>query len=320
MSGSGGALLKVTFTTAGNVGPNALVSFDAGDAGQFTTGVGGAGGAVTTLKLTDKHSFGHYRVTSGDGGTPVTGSTGGAAGLVTGVTLAGPSATFEIGGGDGGDGASIGGAGGSVDLVTGKAGILRVVGGDGGTITGAATGGAGGNVLHINATVSRFAQALIGGAGGNAPGTGTGGAGGSVTDSHIGGAIGNFAKPFGIDIDEMGGLFAGTGGTGGIQGAAGNVTGVTAAHIAAILAVNGATTSSNLTATNAVTMLKNVTAADIGADVNADTFFTLRADVGGNGFLLGTGDDIIDGAVIARTAGFDLATVKTLTFPAVLVP
>jgi hypothetical protein len=258
-------------------------------------------------------------VTSGDGGTPTTGATGGAGGLITGVTLAGPFATFEIGGGDGGDGALFPGSGGSVDLVTGKAGILRVVGGDGGTNNGPSPGGAGGNVLHINTTVLRFAQALIGGAGGNA-GTGIGGVGGSVTDSRIIGAIGNVAKPFGIGIDEMGGLFAGKGGTGGVAGAAGNVTGVSAARIAAILAVNSATTSTNLTATNAVTTLERVTAAAIGADVNGDALFTLRTDVGANGFLIGTGDNVIDGPVIARTAGFDATTVKTLTFPAVLVP
>jgi hypothetical protein len=32
-----------------------------------------------------------------------------------------------------------------------------------------------------------------------------------------------------------------------------------------------------------------------------------------------TGDDVIDGPVIALTAGFEVATVKTLVFPAVLI-
>ena len=107
--------------------------------------------------------------------------------------------------------------------------------------------------------------------------------------------------------------------TGGTAGIAGDVTGITATRIAAIIAVNSTTTSSNLTAANAVAHLKDVTANAIGADVNGDGLFSLRTDVGGNGFVLGTGDDIIDGLVIALASGFDAATVKTLTFPAVLV-
>ncbi len=96
-------------------------------------------------------------------------------------------------------------------------------------------------------------------------------------------------------------------------------TGITATRIAAILAVNSATTSSNLTTINAVSHLSQVMARVIGADVNGDGLFTLATDVGSNGFVLGTGDDIIDGPVIAVSAGFDAGTVKTLTFPPVLV-
>jgi hypothetical protein len=195
-----------------------------------------------------------------------------------------------------------------------------VIAGNGGVPGVIGTGGDGGDLSRINLTVLRFAQIVRAGAGGAGFGSGLpngdGGDGGSVTDSRIVGAIGNFAKSFGLREEEMGGLFAGAGGGGSSLGNAGDVIGVTATRIAAILAADSNTLASNLNARNAVNLLRNVTATAIGADVNGDGLFSLSFDQDGDGYVFGTSDVVIDGPVIART----IENVKTLTFPAILVP
>ena len=109
---------------------------------------------------------------------------------------------------------------------------------------------------------------------------------------------------------RWGGLFAGLGGTGTTAGLSGGVTNVTAARIASILAAGADTQANALTTANAVTALKNVHAATIGADIGGDGAFTYTG--ASNPFTIGDGDTAIDGPIIATMAGYDATTVRVV--------
>ena len=270
------------------------------------------------MTITDKVGGGNdYEIRPGRGGN---GSTnGGNGGTVDGITLAAPLADIHIGDGSGSGGpafaaGAIGGNAGAIKNVSGKAGYLTIRSGSGGDSTASGgQGGDGGAIDAINVAVTVMAQQIASGSGGEggAAGGGTGGTGGPITAVKITGAgdIGNFAKLFGTDLDEMGGLFAGLAGPGQTAGLAGSIDGVTAKRIAAILAADETTAANALTALNAVHALANITATAIGADVDPLPGFTF-IDVVNAGFVLGDGDTARDGLVIVRLAGFDDPTVS----------
>jgi hypothetical protein len=285
--GTAGWVTDVKFTNNGSI--TGFLAIEGGAGGESEAG-GGHGGGVDRLSI-GKNGFGKFRVAGGHassgatladltaasggsvtnvnfkdrvGGTLVVlagnggdGEIGGAAGEIRGIKLTAPLADVFIGSettGQGGESlAGTGGAGANISGVTGKVGFLAAIAGDGGD---GLSGGAGGSVQGFKLTASIAVQQIRAGSGGTAEVGGVAGVGGSIADINVRGDIGNFEQPFGIDLDEMGGLIAGMGGGGGA--ANGSVTNVQATRIAAIFAANSQTTASNLTLQNAVTSIVNV--------------------------------------------------------------
>ena len=137
---------------------------------------------------------------------------------------------------------------------------------------------------------------------------GVGGDGGSVTAAKIKGDIGNFTKTFGVDAEEMGGLIAGLAGGGSTPGITGAISNIVAGRIAAMFAADETTSPDALTTANAVSAISKVIAKAIGADLDGDAAFDF-VDAGAAGFNLSDGDTVIDGLVIALTAGYEANTV-----------
>ncbi len=327
--GSGGSVTGVNFTNNGSISD--VISIDGGDGGNGDL-TGGLGGNVLRVNLTN-NGAGNFAIESGDGGSAdfVAGTSGalggsvsaaifkdriggtlsldigsggsggaaGNAGVIDGVKLTAPLATVLLGfdelGAGGESAAGTGGVGAGINAISGKVGFFAARAGAGGD---GVSGGLGGDIQGIKLVASIAVQQLRAGQGGEAT-SGTGGAGGSIASVQVRGDIGNFAQPFGIDLDEMGGLIAGK--SGGVGAENGSISNVQATRIAAIFAADDATRANNLTIANTVFALTNVKASTIGADLDGDEAFDFIDNaVTPNGtFGLGEGDTAVDGLVIA---------------------
>jgi hypothetical protein len=313
--GTGGLLGDIKATFTGPLSPESIITFGAGRGGS-SDAVGGSGGSVQNLKLADKVGSGRYQVTAGLGGSSQqdAGDTGGAGGSITGITLAAALADVRINAAAAGS-AFDPGDGGDVSKIRGTAGKLSLIAGAGGDVD-AGVGGNGGDVFDVNVKATFFVQQIRGGAGGDST-TGTGGSGGNIGGTAgrvvVKGDIGNLAGMFGTAFDQMGGLFAGLGGSGATAGLNGEISGVAATRIATIIAADGGT-SADLSAANAVRSLSNILAKVIGADLDGDSVFDFT-DVDGGGFSLAGTDEVIDGLVLALTAGYQTATIKPTVAP-----
>jgi hypothetical protein len=260
-------------------------------------------------------SGGELTIQSGGGGTGGTAGKGGAAGAIT-KSLVGCADDYEqygllLQGGVGGSGTLGGGLGGSITNIqlnapqNGMEGsdaganvydVLStlILAGNGGAATGAgATGGVGGSISQISETKDVNSAINVIQAGNGGASAGAGGAGGSVTnvntvgligqasddDGHSFGAFQTFTEP-GIfnSLFPYGmvpqGVFAGRGGVGKTDGVNGSVISISAAEIAAI---GAAVDANGLFA--AAAKVANITAENIGYDVNGDHQYT---NAGGN--------------------------------------
>lgn len=325
--GAGGSITQFSATFGKGIVPGTPVLFEAGNGGAANiptfAGAGGAGGNIDGFTLNDKAGA-SFQLRGGIGGNSGQDGpdTGGAGGDLLHITLNARAADVTLGGDASGQGglATLGGAGGDVSNVSGTVGKLVVIAGDGGGTSGPSTGahgGDGGNVTIVNVKATTFVQQLRAGSGGTT-GNGLGnigGFGGRLQDSTIVGDIGNFFVPFGVGISQMGGIIAGLGGTGDAGGSssAGSVERITAGRIAAIFA-GASSTSSDLSSANTAFAVAKITAKTIGADLDKDGALDFT-DAGAVGFNLADADLLIDGLVLARTAGFETATVKTVAAP-----
>jgi len=103
------------------------------------------------------------------------------------------------------------------------------------------------------------------------------------------------------------------------DGVTGSIDDVRATRIAAMFAGDTSTVGNALTTANAVFAIANITADEIGADLNGNGVFDFT-DVDAVGFVLGTADTAIDGIVIALTAGYNTATIDPVPLKLELVP
>jgi hypothetical protein len=321
--GTGGLVSEFTLVNTGPLTVGDTLTIRTGNGGDAVA-AGGIGGLLEKISVSDKAGSGQFVLRAGAGGD---GTTGGNAGLVTGISLSGSLSSFVVGadgasGGDGSDGN--GGFGGTVEKVTGSAGRLILVGGQGGAANGTLVGrigGDGGNVTDIDVKVTFFAQQIRSGNGGgtSVDTGGTGGDGGAIEGIQIKGDIGNFYQPFGAAVTQMGGLIVGLAGSGSTaNGVTGTINDVQATRIAAMFAGDSSTSGTSLSAANAVSAIAEITADVIGADLNEDSIFDFT-DSGGDGFILGTPDMAIDGLVIALTAGYNAASVSVVPLKLILV-
>ncbi len=308
--GSGGDVSNIAIRNTGTIDREGRVEI-AGGAGGFGSG-STDGGEVREILIADKRGTGQFLVLGGNaGGLGVIGGGGSSTGGdITGVKLAAPLATVQIGSDTAGRGTSGGtdASGGSISGISGKAGYLTIIAGAGGSLSiTPGVAGDGGDVTNVNVAVTHFVQQIRSGNGGNGSpiSIGSGGSAGDIRDIKVRGDIGNFSAEFGVQPGAMGGLIAGKGGTGfgiGLPVApapSGDIEGVRATRIAAIYAGDNMTVASQLTMTNAVNSIAKIQAKVIGADRDGDGEFDFINAGDSANFDLGLGDTPIDGILIA---------------------
>lgn len=141
---------------------------------------------------------------------------------------------------------------------------------------------------------------------------------------YVNGDIGDFTGTFGTvsnTLGDMGGIAAGMAGTGGASTndlLNGSIVDVHATRIATILA--GQVTSTTVTAANAPSLISNVTAHVIGADLNGNGVWDFVNDPNSPtlGFDLSSADQIIDGLVLGLKGRVNLGVtpLALITVPA----
>lgn len=313
------ATLKGQLTTSGSIGAGLAGSAD-------TLGNGGAGGQLTNTRLVDQKPggvAGKIYLSSGIGGhgSGLAGL-GGNAGSITSVIFDAPLTTVTVGdsgtgglaGGASGTGPkAAGGAGGGISGLSGVVGDITIVAGAGGSGD-MGRGGNGGSIASLalkNPGSLGVAPMISAGDGGN--GAAVRGGGGSVTNVNFAGDIGRFVQFFDASIGGagMGGLFAGEAGVGGGTATNGSIRNITALRIATILA--GHPFATDLTRFNAVQNISGIkltsasTSSKLGADVLDNGVFDFT-DAGAAGLVLGGGDTLKDGLVVARAGGVTSAS------------
>jgi hypothetical protein len=222
LGGKGSSITGVQIISNAQINANTVV-LNAGHGGDASSGAGGIGGSITTLRLLNSDLTSlilndHATGTFGDGGAGASGK-GGAGGKVSDVQVedigSGLNGAASIFSGVGGAGSKNGGKGGAISGVS-FAGVdldYTVHAGAGGNSTSAGNGGQGGAILN-----SSFASSGTN-SGNNVTGDVEAGAGGAGVGSGKGGAGGVIQKFNGITDGAMT-VLAGTGGSGG-TGAAG---------------------------------------------------------------------------------------------------